>query len=82
MKLDAKAEAALREPGVRAITVEMTPELKKKYSHVTGLVVDLLRTHTTNPLEAYMVLQFVQNALEARFGIRAGLILGDDDPST
>jgi hypothetical protein len=82
MILDDKARAALRDPSTRAVKIELTPELKAKYSRVSGQVVDLLMRNTTGPVEAYMILKFVSEALEARHGIRAGLILHEEDPST
>lgn len=79
MKFSNNARAALGQPDTRTQTIEMTPERKAKYRRVTGLVVDLLNQHSDGPLEAYMMLQFIQHGFEDAYGIRGGIIMGDDD---
>jgi hypothetical protein len=69
-KIDAQAEAALHQSDSKTIAIDLTPELKAKYSRVTGLVVDLLRANSESPFEAYMMLKFCQSAFEELFGIR------------
>lgn len=78
MKLSPDAVSALQEPDTRSITVEMTPEVKERICKAADLVVDLLMAHTKGPMEAYMVLQFVKEGLEEKFGIRAGIIVGNE----
>jgi hypothetical protein len=79
MKYSPNAKAALSEPGIRKKTIEMTPELKEKYKRVSDELDDFLRARTSGPMEAYMVLQFVVHAFEECYGIRGGIIIGDDD---
>lgn len=78
-KFSNNAQAALQQPDTRTKAIAMTPELKAKFSRVTGLVVDLLRQHSEGPLEAYMMLQFIQHAFEESYGIRGGIIMEKDE---
>jgi hypothetical protein len=71
----------LQQPDSQAVTVTLTPELKEKYSHVSGMVVDLLRANCDGPIEAYMILHFVQHSFEENYGIRAGFAIGQDKDS-
>lgn len=79
MKFTNNAQAALQQQDSRTRAVAMTPELKAKFSRVTGLVVDLLRENSGGPIEAYMMLQFIQHAFEDRYGIRGGIIVEKDE---
>lgn len=79
MKITDKAQAALQQPDSRARTVQMTDELREKFSRVAGEVVDLLKARTEGPMEAYMILQFVMHGFEDSYGIRGGIILDKDD---
>jgi|HubBroStandDraft_1064217.scaffolds.fasta_scaffold422356_2 hypothetical protein len=79
MKFSNNAHAALGKPDTQIQAIEMTPEMKAKYRRVTGLVVDLLKQHSDGPLDAYMMLQFIQYGFEDAYGIRGGIIMGDND---
>jgi hypothetical protein len=79
MKFSNNAHAALGKADTQMRAIEMTPEMKAKYRRVTGLVVDLLKQHSDGPLEAYMMLQFIQHGFEDAYGIRGGIIMGADD---
>jgi hypothetical protein len=79
VKFSNNAQAALQKPDTKAVTIEMTPELREKYHRVTGKVVELLRAETEGPMEAYLVLQFVLHAFEDRYGIRGGVIVENGD---
>jgi hypothetical protein len=79
VKFTNNAQAALQQQDSRTRAVAMTPELKAKFSRVTGLVVDLLRENSGGPIEAYMMLQFIQHAFEDRYGIRGGIIVEKDE---
>lgn len=79
MKFSKNAQAALADPETRKKVIELTPELKEKYSRVANELDDFLRERTSGPMEAYMVLQFVVQAFEEAYGIRGGIIVGDDD---
>jgi hypothetical protein len=79
MKFTNNAQAALKQPDTRTRQIAMTPELKAKYSRVTGLVVDLLKQHSDGPMEAYVMLQFIQHAFEDTYGIRGSIIMDKDD---
>ena len=80
-KVDSQAESAMRQPDTKAVTYEMTDERKAKFSRVCGLIVDLLRANASGPGEAYMILKFVVTAFEERYGIRGGVIVGDEEHS-
>lgn len=75
MKFTNNAEAALQQPGTKSVVVPMTDERKEKYGRICEAIVELLRKETEGPVEAYMVLQFVQHALEDMAGIRGGIIV-------
>jgi hypothetical protein len=79
MKFTNNAKEALKRSDSRTRPIEMTPEMKAKFSRVTGLVVDLLRQNSDGPIEAYMMLQFVQHAFEDIYGIRGAVIVENDD---
>jgi hypothetical protein len=79
MKFSNNAQAALSDPDTRAKTIELTPELKEKYTRVSHELDDFLRARTSGPMEAYMIMQFVVQAFEECYGIRGGIIVGDDD---
>lgn len=81
MKFTNNAQAALQKPDTKSESIVMTPEIKAKFSRVTGLVVDLLKQHSESPIEAYMMLQFIQHAFEDAYGIRGGVIVENDDQS-
>jgi len=78
--LDPKVAEALSRPDSEAVLVEMTPALKEKYIRVCDMVGDLLRAQCEGPLEAYMILHFVQHGFEERYGIRGGLTISKDTP--
>ena len=73
MKIDAKAEAALRQEDTRMVHLEMTPEARAKFEGVTDEILHLLRTRTATPVEAYVVLHFLMKSFEDTYGIRGGL---------
>lgn len=75
MKFTNDAQAALQQPDTRMKPVVMTEEMKRKFSRVTGLVVDLLKQHCDSPIEAYMMLQFIQHGFEDTYGIRGAVIV-------
>ena len=79
MKFSKNAQAALADPETRKKVIEVTPELKEKYSRVALRLDDFLRERTSGPMEAYMVLQFLVQAFEEAYGIRGVIIVGDDD---
>ena len=79
MKFTHKAAEALQQPDTRAVTIEMTPERKEKYSRIAGKLIDLLKAECEGPLEAYMVLHFTAAALEELQGIRGGVIVENED---
>ena len=79
MKFTNNAKAALQQPDTRTRPIVMTPEMKLKFSRVTGLVVDLLKQHSEGPIEAYMMLQFIQHAFEDTYGIRGAIVVENDD---
>lgn len=79
MKFSNNALAALADPETRKHAIELTPELKEKYKAVAHELDDFLRTRTSGPMEAYMILQFVVQAFEEAYGIRGGIIVGEDD---
>ena len=76
--IDTQAEKALRESDTEAVAIEMTPELKQKFSRISGEVIDLLRAKTEGPIEAYILLKFIQHAFEEHYGIRWGVIMGPE----
>lgn len=80
MNVNDKALRAMQQPDGKAITFEMTPERRAKFSRVSGAIVDLLRAQTDGPLESYMVLMFVTNGFEQLYNIRGGVIIGADEP--
>jgi len=79
MKFSNNAQAALTDPETRTKAIELTPELKEKYTRIAYEVDDFLRARTSGPMEAYMVLQFVVHAFEEAYGIRGAIIVGEDD---
>lgn len=79
MKFSNNAQAALSDPDTRTKAIELTPELKEKYRRVAYELDDFLRARTSGPMEAYMILQFVVHAFEESYGIRGGIIVGEDD---
>ena len=79
MKFTNNAQAALGQPDTKAIAIPMTPELRDKYKRVSGEVIDLLKRNTKGPVEAYMILQFVQHAFEDAYDIRGGIIAENAD---
>jgi hypothetical protein len=79
MKFSNNTQAALAESDTRTNAIELTPELKEKYSRVARDMDDFLRARTSGPMEAYMILQFVVQAFEECYGIRGGIIVGEDD---
>ena len=79
MKFTDRAQAALQKSDTRMQPIVMTEEMKAKFSRVTGLVVDLLKQNSDGPIEAYMMLQFIQHAFEDSYGIRGSIILGKED---
>lgn len=79
MKFSNNAQAALAEPDTRKKVIELTPELKEKYSRVAHELDDWLRARTSGPMEGYMILQFVVQAFEECYGIRGGIIVSEDD---
>jgi hypothetical protein len=78
VKIDERAQRALQQPDSRAVTVELTPELKAKYSRISEQVCTLLRANTDGPMEAYMILHFVVQGFEDTYGIRGGFALGKE----
>jgi hypothetical protein len=79
VKFTNNAQAALQQPDTRTREFEMTPEKVAKFSRVTGLVVDVLKQNSESPIEAYMMLQFIQHAFEDNYGIRGSIIMDKDD---
>jgi hypothetical protein len=75
VKFTKNAQAALQQPDTRAREFEMTPERVAKFSRVTGLVVDVLKQNSESPVEAYIMLQFIQHAFEDHYGIRGSIIV-------
>jgi hypothetical protein len=57
----------------------MTPERKEKFSRVYGKVVELLKRNSEGPMEAYMLLCFIQQAFEKSYGIRGGVIVDNKE---
>jgi hypothetical protein len=78
MKIDDKAAAALRDSSTQAIPIDMTPERKELFQRISGEIVDLLKRNTSGPIEAYMILHFVMLGFEENYGIRGGIVMGDD----
>lgn len=79
MKLSEKAAAALEMSDTKAISFEMTPELKERYSKIAYKLVDWLRANTESPVEAYMVMQFTIQAFEDGGGIRGSIVVENKD---
>ena len=79
VKFTEHAKRALGEADTKTVTFEMTPELKEKYQAICHKIVDLLMAETRGPVEAYMVIQFVQLALEEMAGIKGGIIIENQD---
>ena len=79
MKFSNNAQAALSDPDTRTKVIELTPELREKYSRVARELDEFLRARTSGPMEGYMVLQFVVHAFEECYGIRGGIIVSEDD---
>jgi len=77
MTIDAKAHRALQLPDTKAVPIEMTPERKR----VFGLVIDLLRRECNGPVEAYVILHFVQLGFEENYGIRGAIAVGNEGHS-
>ena len=70
MKPEEMAELVKTDPSAKMLPVEMTPELKAHLQEVCCDVVDLLQKRTRGPIEAVMVMHFVEAALEALFEAR------------
>ena len=79
MKFTNKAAEALQQPDTQAVTIDMTPERKEKYSRIAGKVIDLLKAECEGPLEAYMILHFAISTLEEFQGIRGVVIVENQD---
>ena len=79
MKINDKAMRAMQQPDSKAITYEMTPGRKEKFSRVSGAIVDLLKKETESPMEGYMVLVFVSRGFEELYDIRGNVIIGKDE---
>ena len=73
------AKEALKQSENRAVAFEMTPERKAKFSRIARKVVDLLKAETDGPIEACMILRFVQLGLEEMCGVAGTIIVNGKD---
>lgn len=69
LQIDAQAKAALADPNTKAVTLEMTPEMRERFSVISHEIMGVIQAKTRGPMEAYVILKFIMSALEERFGI-------------
>ena len=62
----------------KAVMFDMDEARKEKFKRVSGKMVDILMTEMESPVEAYALIQFLKEAFEELYGIRAALLYGDD----
>lgn len=79
MKLSKKAIEALKLVDTRVVAVDMDEVRKAKFKLVSDEILLILRSHMSNPLEAYMLLQFMIQGFEETYDIRGSTILQEED---
>lgn len=79
-KLDQKSIDALQRPDTKVVAVDMTPEKKARFKLASDEIITVLKKHTTNPVEAYMLLKLMLEGFEETYDIRGGMICRNDDP--
>jgi len=65
-------------PGDRLDAIELTPERKERMEKACRDLVDWLKLHTQNPVEAHMVLELTQDAISTTYKIKAAAFIGKD----
>jgi hypothetical protein len=66
--------------GMRAETLDMTPEVKAKLARVAKAVDTLLKEEFDGPVEAYTVLCYLKDSYEMFYGIAGMLKIQKDEP--
>lgn len=79
MKINEQAEKALLEPDTKAIAIEMTEERKERFRQVSYQIIDILKSNTRGPVEAYSLLNFIKTSFEDCYGIRGGIVVNQGD---
>lgn len=68
-------------PGQKAVCLEMTEEMKSRFSKAAVEATKIIIRHTNNPAEAFAVLHFVKDALEHAAGVKYDrtVVFGEKD---
>jgi capsular polysaccharide biosynthesis protein len=74
MKIPASAMKALREQDAKITNIEMTDELRDKWSKIANQVIDILTRECKNPIEARMVLEHIVRSWDETFDIKSVII--------
>ena len=77
--MDEKFKAALKQPGVKAVTWEMTAEKKAKFTKMSSYILNYLRANVETPVEAYSLLTIIIKGFEEDYGIAGIAHLSEED---
>lgn len=68
IKFNEQAKKMMKDPEVRAVMLEMTPERTKRMADISNEIYDLLKQKTEGPLEGHIILQTVLEFFEKHYG--------------
>lgn len=80
-RISPELRAAMKEPGNRALVVEMTPARKERMKRLAHKIVDLLSSEASAE-EAFLILQTCMETLQKTKGIKGGVLLGSEADQT
>ncbi len=61
-----------------AVMFEMDDARREKFKRVSAQIVDLLRAEFASPLEAYMLIKFVQEGFEQSYDLKGAIMYGKE----
>lgn len=72
-------EKLVKSPNNTTMLYELTEERKEHLMKVSDEVVDLLAKRVAGPIEAAIVVHFLQETLEETIGAKVGALITEDD---
>ncbi len=62
-----------------AIMLEMDDARRAKFKRLSAQIITLLKAECESPVEAYMLVRFIQDGFEQSYDIKGSIVYGKED---